>query len=69
MLYTNDKNVNKSIKIPEALDYTTILGEQYLQEIKWFFKNLYCIDSFFREFYYSSIATYLVYLSILLECE
>ena len=69
VLYTNDKNVNKSIKIPESLDYTNILGEQYLQEIKWFFKNLYCIDSFFREFYYSSIATYLVYLSILLECE
>ena len=69
VIYTNDKNVNELIKskLPEQANYTVTLGEQYLREVKWFFENLYCIDSAFKDFYYSSIATYLVYLTIMLQ--
>ena len=71
IIYTNDKNINGTIKSKflGSLDYAATLGVQYLREIKWFFENLYCIDSTFKDFYYSSIATYLVYLTINLQCQ
>ena len=71
IIYTNDKNINGTIKskFSDSLDYAATLGTQYLREVKWFFKNLYCIDFTFKEFYYSSIATYLVYLTINLQCQ
>jgi hypothetical protein len=69
IIYTNDKNINGSIKnkFSDSLDYAATLGMQYLREVKWFFENLYCIASTFKDSYYSSIAMYLVYLTINLQ--
>jgi hypothetical protein len=68
-IYTNDKNVRHIIKkkLPDYGDYVSNLGEQYLKEVKWFFKILYCADPYFTDLYYPSIATYLIYLTLSIQ--
>lgn len=68
-IFTNDKKVREDIKqkLPEYGDYESVLGNDYLDEVRWFFKLLYCADSSFIELYYPSLAAYLTYLCLRLE--
>jgi len=65
-LFTVDKNIREEISkhFDNNIDYEKTFGFQYMQEIKWFFQKLYCIDDVFTNEYYSSIAVYLFYLTL-----
>lgn len=65
-LFTADKNIREGIckHFDNNIDYEKTFGFQYMQELKWLFQNLYCIDDVFTNAYYSSIAVYLFYLTL-----
>lgn len=68
-IFTNDKKIRENIKqkLPDYGDYQSVLGRDYLDEVRWFFKLLYCADSSFIELYYPSLTAYLTYLCLRLE--
>ena len=68
-IFTNDKKIRENIKqkLPDYGDYQSVLGSDYLDEVRWFFKLLYCADSSFIELYYPSLTAYLTYLCLRLE--
>ena len=69
LIYTNDKNVRENIKqkLPDYINYDFNLGKQYLNEIKWFFKILYCSEPHFIDLYFPSITAYLIYLTLRIQ--
>lgn len=66
LLYTNDKKALK-IKLPENMNFKEVLGDQYLFDIEWFFKFMFCVKNNFIETYYKEISAYLIYLSIRMD--
>ena len=65
-IYTNDKKIRENIKqkLPDYGDYQSILGKDYMDEVRWFFKLLYCAEPNFMGMYYPSLVAYLTYLSL-----